>query len=69
MDVRESGDWDMVYQRVLTEWGSLNVLINNAGVAAAGNCEDTPLEDWRWVIDVDLMGVVYGCHRFIPLLA
>ena len=68
MDVRETSDWDMVYQRVLTEWGHLNVLINNAGVAAAGNCEDTPLEDWRWVIDVDLMGVVYGCHRFIPLL-
>lgn len=68
MDVRESADWDAVYQRVLTEWGGLNVLINNAGVAAAGNCEDTTLEDWRWVIDVDLMGVVYGCHRFLPLL-
>lgn len=68
LDVRETADWDAAYQRVLTEWGSLNVLINNAGVAAAGNCEDTPIEDWRWVIDVDLMGVVLGCHRFLGLL-
>ncbi len=68
MDVSREADWDAVYQRVLTEWGSLNVLVNNAGVAAAGNCEDTTLEDWRWVLDVDLMGVVMGCHRFIPLL-
>lgn len=68
MDVCRTQDWDAVYLRVLTEWGGLNVLVNNAGVAAAGNCEESPLEDWRWVIDVDLMGVVYGCHRFIPLL-
>ncbi|MDX1554721.1 MAG: SDR family NAD(P)-dependent oxidoreductase [Xanthomonadales bacterium] len=68
LDVRETADWDAAYQRVLTEWGQLNVLVNNAGVAAAGNCEDTTLDDWRWVIDIDLMGVVYGCHRFIPLL-
>lgn len=68
MDVRERADWDAVYLRVLTEWGDLNVLVNNAGVAAAGNCEDTSIEDWRWIIDVDLMGVVLGCHRFVPLL-
>ncbi len=68
MDVRETVDWDAACQRVLTEWGKLNVLVNNAGVAAAGNCEDTAIDDWRWVIDIDLMGVVYGCHRFIPLL-
>lgn len=68
MDVRRAADWDALYQRVLTEWGGLEILVNNAGVAAAGNCEDTPLEDWRWIIEVDLMGVVMGCHRFIPLL-
>lgn len=68
MDVRKRADWDAVYQRVLTEWGGLNVLVNNAGVAAAGNCEETSIEDWRWIIDVDLMGVVLGCHRFVPLL-
>jgi NAD(P)-dependent dehydrogenase (short-subunit alcohol dehydrogenase family) len=68
MNICEAADWDSVYQRVLTEWGGLNVLVNNAGVAGAGNCEETSLDDWRWVIDTDLMGVVYGCHRFIPLL-
>lgn len=68
MDVRSEADWDDVHQRVLSEWGRLNILVNNAGVAAAGNCEDTSLEDWRWVIDINQMGVILGCHRFITLL-
>lgn len=68
MDVREPSAWEAVHQRVLEEWGHLNVLVNNAGVAAAGNCEATSLADWRWILDIDLMGVVLGCHRFVPLL-
>lgn len=68
LDVADNPAWDAIYQRVLTEWGGLDVLINNAGVAAAGRLEDTPLDDWAWIIDIDLMGVVRGCHRFLPML-
>ncbi|MEJ8566614.1 SDR family NAD(P)-dependent oxidoreductase [Elongatibacter sediminis] len=68
LDVTRQSEWDRLAQRVVAEWGGCNVLVNNAGVAVAGNCEDTPLEDWEWVLDVDLMGVIRGCHRFIPLL-
>jgi NADP-dependent 3-hydroxy acid dehydrogenase YdfG len=67
LDVRHDFDWAGLYQRVISEWGGLDVLINNAGVAAAGRLEDSSIEDWNWVIDIDLMGVIRGCHRFIPL--
>ena len=68
LDVSRQPDWDAACQRVLTEWGGLGVLVNNAGVAAAGNLEQTPLSDWEWVVDIDLMGVVRGCHRFLPMM-
>ena len=68
LDITQEADWAAVEQRVAREWGGLDVLINNAGVAAAGRCEESSLADWEWVLDVDLMGVVRGCHRFLPLL-
>ena len=68
LDVTAQADWEALARRVVAEWGGCNVLVNNAGVAVAGRCEETPLADWQWVLDVDLMGVVRGCHRFLPLL-
>ena len=68
LDVSSGSDWDSFYQRVLTEWGGLEILVNNAGVAAAGRLEDTPIDDWKWVLDIDLMGVIRGCHRFLPIM-
>lgn len=54
--------------RVLEEnWGGLDVLVNNAGVALAGKVEEFSLEDWGWAIDVNLLGVVRGCRTFVPL--
>ncbi len=68
MDVTSQSAWEGVYQQVIDHWGGLDVLVNNAGVAAAGRLEDTPLEHWQWVLDTDLVSVIRGCHRFIPLL-
>ncbi|HET6563831.1 MAG TPA: SDR family oxidoreductase [Xanthomonadales bacterium] len=66
LDVTSDADWQRIGEWVEQAWGGINVLVNNAGVAASGNCEETTLENWRWVIDVDLMSVVRGCHRFLP---
>jgi NAD(P)-dependent dehydrogenase (short-subunit alcohol dehydrogenase family) len=46
--------------------GGCDLVINNAGVAAAGPVESIPLEDWRWTVDVDLWGVIHGCRAFLP---
>ncbi len=45
---------------------ALDVLVNNAGVAQAGRMVDTPLADWDHVLGVNLFGVVFGCHFFVP---
>jgi NAD(P)-dependent dehydrogenase (short-subunit alcohol dehydrogenase family) len=37
-------------------------------VAVAGEMDAVPLDDWRWLLDVNLRGVVYGCHAFVPRL-
>jgi len=67
LDITLDSDWEALYQELMQRWGGLDILVNNAGVAAAGLCEETSIADWSWVIDVDLMGVVRGCHRFVPL--
>ncbi len=49
--------------------GAPDVLVNNAGVGLAGGLLDTTLEDWEWLVNVNLWGVVHGCHFFAPKMA
>ncbi len=49
-------------------FGSTEILVNNAGIAVAGRVGEIPLSDWKLEIDVNLMGVVYGCHYFLPMM-
>jgi short-subunit dehydrogenase len=68
LDVTKEQDWQKLQATVNHKWGGLEVLVNNAGVAASGNIEDTSIEDWTWVLDIDLMGVVRGCHQFAGMM-
>jgi NAD(P)-dependent dehydrogenase (short-subunit alcohol dehydrogenase family) len=45
---------------------AVDVLVNNAGVALGGGFLDTTLEDWEWITAINIWGVVYGCHFFLP---
>ena len=45
-----------------------DVLVNNAGVAVAGAVDVTPVEDWNWIVGINLLGVVWGCRAGIPVL-
>jgi len=45
---------------------AVDVLVNNAGVGLGGGFLDTTLEDWNWIIGINLLGVVHGCHFFLP---
>jgi NAD(P)-dependent dehydrogenase (short-subunit alcohol dehydrogenase family) len=45
---------------------AVDILVNNAGVALGGSFLDTTLEDWDWILGINLVGVVHGCHFFVP---
>jgi NAD(P)-dependent dehydrogenase (short-subunit alcohol dehydrogenase family) len=47
-------------------FGNVHVVCNNAGVAAAGGIDNISLDNWRWVLDVNLMGVLHGVRTFLP---
>jgi NAD(P)-dependent dehydrogenase (short-subunit alcohol dehydrogenase family) len=49
-------------------FGNVHVVCNNAGVAAGGGIDNISLDNWRWVLDVNLMGVVHGIRTFLPHL-
>lgn len=46
--------------------GDVDLLVNNAGIGAGGVFEALSMEDWRRVVDVNLWGVIHGCHLFVP---
>jgi NAD(P)-dependent dehydrogenase (short-subunit alcohol dehydrogenase family) len=65
-DVTKEEDVIALRDAALAEFGSVHVVFNNAGVAS-GAAIGTPTKVWKWVIDVDLFGVVYGVNAFLPL--
>lgn len=69
LDVRSADDWNAARERCVAAWGGLDVLVNNAGVATGGSFARTPIEDWDWIIDINLKGVIRGAANFVPLFA
>src|SRR5690348_8246364 len=59
-DVADADSVERAAQTTLAAFGKVHVLCNNAGVAAGGGIDAVSLDNWRWVVDVNLMGVVYG---------
>ncbi|MBK6887951.1 MAG: SDR family NAD(P)-dependent oxidoreductase [Tetrasphaera sp.] len=67
LDVRAQQDWDAARAWVREEWGGLDLLFNNAGIATGGRIDVESMADWERVIDVNLLGVVRGCQTFTPV--
>jgi NAD(P)-dependent dehydrogenase (short-subunit alcohol dehydrogenase family) len=67
VDVSQLADVQALRDRALDAFGAVHVVCNNAGVAG-GSVIDSPIEMWRWVLGVNLWGVIHGCNVFLPLL-
>lgn len=65
-DVADAASVARAAQATFDAFGNVHVVCNNAGVAAGGGIEDISLDSWRWVLDVNLMGVVHGIRAFLP---
>lgn len=67
-DVRKFSELQALEATCAGELGEVDLLVNNAGVAAAGLFEEQSIEDWHWLIETNLWGVIYGCHVFLPTM-
>lgn len=68
-DVTKEADLQSAAEWMRANWGGADVVINNAGVAASGAITELSLDDWQWIVDINLLGVVRGCKAFTPLLS
>jgi NAD(P)-dependent dehydrogenase (short-subunit alcohol dehydrogenase family) len=68
LDVRSDEDWASAHAWVTENWGGLDVLVNNAGVGGGGRVDVAALDEWQWITEINLFGVVRGTRMFAPML-
>jgi NAD(P)-dependent dehydrogenase (short-subunit alcohol dehydrogenase family) len=68
VDVADAAQMESFAKAVHTRVPAVDILMNNAGVAIGGSFFDTSLADWRWILGINVLGVVHGCHYFIPAM-
>lgn len=69
LDVTEYTQWESVVNEAESHFGAVNMVINNAGVGGIpGTIENTNLDTWKWVADVNMMGVLYGTTAATPAI-
>ncbi len=67
-DVSKAEDVEELARRVYDAFGGVHLLFNNAGVMTTGTVWENTLSDWRWVLGVNLWGVIHGVRIFVPLM-
>lgn len=69
MDVTDIAQWQNLAQQAAQRFGNIHMLVNNAGVSGTpGEVDVTSPKGWQWVLDVNLMGVVFGTQTMVPLI-
>jgi short-subunit dehydrogenase len=69
LDVSDAAAFTAAVGDFAARAGGLEFMVNNAGVAHAGDVASTPVEDWRWAFEINLIAVATGCRAALPLLA
>lgn len=67
-DVRKPASVKAAADATIEAFGKVHIVMNNAGVALTGRSGSIDLKDWQWIVDINLMGVIYGVEIFTPLI-
>ena len=67
-DVSDPASVDALARAALDRYGAVHVVCNNAGIGPLAPVADLTLDDWRWMLGVNLWGVIHGVHTFLPIL-
>ena len=67
-DVSELAEVENLADKAFAAFGTVDLLVNNAGVVAPGSVLEISYDDWAWVMNVNLNGVLYGIKTFVPRL-
>lgn len=65
LDVTSPEDWRALRDKLRENWSQLDLLVNNAGVSMGGDVGDLPLEDWEFIININVYGPIHGCRTMI----
>jgi NAD(P)-dependent dehydrogenase (short-subunit alcohol dehydrogenase family) len=68
-DVSDSDSVERLARTVVEKYGTVHVVCNNAGIGPLAPVKDLTLDDWRWMLGVNLWGVIHGVHTFLPILS
>ena len=68
LDVTQITEGEALRERLQAAWPHIDLLVNNAGVGVGGDVGKLPLADWKWIVDINLWGVIYGCHTMVDWL-
>jgi len=68
LDVSDETSWTDALDTIIKHFGSVDILVNCAGVGTSGNFEELTLEDWNWMLSVNLTGVFLGCKHTIAAM-
>jgi NAD(P)-dependent dehydrogenase (short-subunit alcohol dehydrogenase family) len=67
-DVSDAASVDVLAKEALSAFGAVHVVCNNAGIGPMAKVADLTLDDWKWMVGVNLWGVIHGIHAFLPIL-
>jgi len=68
LDVSDPEAWQQLRDKLQAVWSQLDLLVNNAGVGMGGDVGQLPIGDWRFIINVNLYGPIFGCHTMVDWL-